>query len=328
LQAGLLGEYFDTSDQAPGYLEFSAIRFAGPLLKVALDVTQPTEARLEAVAAAARQVTEIEPELFEFLLGCIAPEQGPLIKMTATICLSQIPLNDSQLLALSKLVPSAGPLKLTRLLMAYGHSHSMEVGHGLVSALAQSSALQSLRADSLKEALRNYPAEILESAEPIMKKLSVNLEKQRAHLAELQPLLIGGSVPRGRELFFNKGTCFACHTVNGLGGHIGPDLSKVGSIRADNDLLEAIVYPSASFARGFEPILITTKDEEVHSGMISRETADAIYFYDSARVEMRLLRSAVKEIRPGNVSIMPEGLETLLGPEGIRDVVAFLGSLR
>ena len=176
--------------------------------------------------------------------------------------------------------------------------------------------------------MSNFPAEIMESGEPLVRKLSVNAEKQRAHLAELQPLLKGGSAPRGRELFFNKGTCFACHTVNGAGGHIGPDLSKVGAIRAGNDLLEAIIFPSASFARGFEPFLIITQDDEVHSGIISRETADAFCFYDAARVETRLLRLAIKEIRPGTVSIMPEGLEALLGPEEIRDVIAFLVSLR
>ncbi len=134
---------------------------------------------------------------------------------------------------------------------------------------------------------------------------------------------------RGRDLFFgNKAACFMCHAARGNGGHVGPDLSKMGAIRAGPDLLEAIVFPSANFARGFEPYLITTHDGEIYSGIIGRETAEAIYLYNGARVETRIARSTITELRQGTVSIMPEGLDALWSRQELGDLIAFLLSLR
>jgi hypothetical protein len=39
-----------------------------------------------------------------------------------------------------------------------------------------------------------------------------------------------------------------------LGGKVGPDLTSVGQIRTERDLLEAVVYPSASFVRSYEQL--------------------------------------------------------------------------
>ncbi|MEP6994984.1 MAG: protein kinase, partial [Acidobacteriota bacterium] len=68
-----------------------------------------------------------------------------------------------------------------------------------------------------------------------------------ARLLAAEARLSQGEPARGRELFFGaKAACSACHSIAGNGGHIGPDLSKIGSIRAGRDLLEAIAFPSAS----------------------------------------------------------------------------------
>ncbi|MEP6662591.1 MAG: PVC-type heme-binding CxxCH protein [Verrucomicrobiota bacterium] len=326
-EPGLVGEYFDTGGQAPGFLELNAVKFDAPLLQIAADVSQSADLRVEALAAAAPQLIELNEPLFEFLLASLEKEKSPLVRMTASSALGLIPLDDSQLVALSRVLPSVGSLEISRLLTAFARNSETNVGENLLSALEKSPALESIRADSLSEVLKNYPLEIQQNAAPLLQKLSVNLEKQKARLAELRPVLQGGNALRGRELFFNKATCFACHTVQGVGGHVGPDLSKIGAIRAAPDLLEAILFPSASFARGFEPFSIITQDDEVHSGIISRETADAIYFYDGTRIETRFPRPAIKAIRPGTVSIMPEGLDAQLSRQELSDLIAFLLSL-
>src|SRR4051812_29175127 len=43
------------------------------------------------------------------------------------------------------------------------------------------------------------------------------------------PAVPGPLVEKGALVFKEK--CAACHMVNGVGGHVGPDLSKVGSKR-------------------------------------------------------------------------------------------------
>ncbi len=48
-------------------------------------------------------------------------------------------------------------------------------------------------------------------------------------------------------------TCDACHMVNGEGGEVGPDLSKIGASRDRAYLRRAILEPNADIAEGFEP---------------------------------------------------------------------------
>ena len=89
-----------------------------------------------------------------------------------------------------------------------------------------------------------------------------------------------------------------------------------------------LVRAGASFARGFEPFLIKTRDGEVHSGVIARETGDAVYLHTNTGVESPIPRSAIQEIQQNTVSIMPEGLDVQLSREELSDLVAFLQSLR
>jgi mono/diheme cytochrome c family protein len=48
-------------------------------------------------------------------------------------------------------------------------------------------------------------------------------------------------------------TCDACHMINGEGGEVGPDLSKVGASRDRAYLRRALLDPNADLAQGFEP---------------------------------------------------------------------------
>jgi putative heme-binding domain-containing protein len=94
------------------------------------------------------------------------------------------------------------------------------------------------------------------------------------------------------------------------------------------DFLEAVVFPSASFARGYEPFTVLTRDGQVFPGIITRETAEAIYVTANATTTARILRSDLKAIEQGTVSIMPEGLDQQLTRGELGDLMAFLVSLR
>src|SRR5262249_23751078 len=154
--------------------------------------------------------------------------------------------------------------------------------------------------------------------------LEVDTEKMRARLLELAPALLGGDPKRGRDVFFgNKVACGACHTVKAEGGQIGPDLSTIGAIRTGRDLLESIVFPSASFVRGYEPYVVATKDGRIHTGILKRESTEAIYLVTAERTEVRVPRTAIESIDPGKVSIMPQGLDMQMSRQELGDVIAF-----
>jgi putative heme-binding domain-containing protein len=97
-------------------------------------------------------------------------------------------------------------------------------------------------------------------------------------------------------------------------------------MRSGRDLLESIVFPSTSFARGYEPLVVQTKSSEIYAGILVAETSDALVLRTPA--EIRIARASVQSIRPDRVSVMPSGLDTQLSAEEFRDLLAFLRSLR
>jgi putative heme-binding domain-containing protein len=134
-----------------------------------------------------------------------------------------------------------------------------------------------------------------------------------------------GDVRRG-QLVFNsqKGACASCHAIGYLGGKIGPDLTHVGKIRDERDLLESILFPSASFVRSYEPVEVTTNRGRVFNGLVKLDTPDQLILTVSATEEVRIPRADVDVVKPGKVSIMPAGLEKVLSPQEMADLVAFL----
>ncbi len=91
------------------------------------------------------------------------------------------------------------------------------------------------------------------------------------------PTLAAGDVRRGQLVFHSeKAACYSCHAIGYRGGNVGPDLTRIGSVRSDRDLLEAILFPSASLVRSFEPVAIATRDGKVYNGLIRGEDADEL----------------------------------------------------
>jgi putative heme-binding domain-containing protein len=159
--------------------------------------------------------------------------------------------------------------------------------------------------------------------------MGVDPAKQRAHLDELALALKDGDIRRGQALFNSaKAACSTCHMMGYVGGNLGPDLTRVGQIRTERDLLEAVVYPSASFVRNYEPILVTTKSGEIYQGNLREEGNDSLVLAIAPGSEVRLSRTDVAEIQPGSMSLMPQGLDQVLSKQELADLIAFLKGTR
>ncbi len=329
LEHGLTAEFYEIGGIRETFPDLAASEFDGALLDIALDTKWPVDLRVQAAATAAPHLAAIEPPLFAFLLTSLDSQNAPLVRLDAAEALGRAHLDGAQLKHLCAAV-AGGQCSRVPLLRAFEQSHDTEVGDELVAALGRSAGLKSLQAESLAMLLQGFAEPVRKKAAPLFEQLNVNREKQMARLAELQDVLAGGDIQRGRELFFGnkKAICATCHAVQQEGGKIGPDLSKIGAIRAPRDLLEAIVFPSASFARGYEPFTVATDDGQVLSGIIGRETADAIYVFNSSRVEVRVPRSTIESLQQSNVSIMPEGMDAQLTRQELADLITFLQSLR
>ena len=112
------------------------------------------------------------------------------------------------------------------------------------------------------------------------------------------------------------------------GGDIGPALTHIGQTRNERDLLESIVVPSATIVQRYEPWTVVTTAGRTFSGVIQRQTPDAIVLTAAADKSFRIDRSDIEEMVPSQVSIMPQGLDRQLTPQQLADLVAFLKSCR
>jgi len=150
------------------------------------------------------------------------------------------------------------------------------------------------------------------------------LARQRARLEELASQLNSADAQRGAEVYRSaKAICTTCHAMSNVGGTLGPDLTKIGAIRVERDLLEAIVFPSASFVRSYEPTLVKTKKGD-QLGILKKEAADEIVLANGPASEVHIPRTEIIGVQPGTVSLMPQGFDGILTPQELADLVAFL----
>jgi putative heme-binding domain-containing protein len=179
----------------------------------------------------------------------------------------------------------------------------------------------------LKPRLDRYGDGVRSQAEAFYATLNADAESQRAKLEGLLPSLASGDVRRGQEVFNgSKAACLTCHAVGYVGGKLGPDLTKIGSVRTERDLLESVVFPSLSFVRSYEPVTVATSDGKVVSGVLKKDAPDEVVLALNATEEAHVPRSEIEEVRPGTVSVMPSGLDQVLSQQELADLIAFLKS--
>jgi putative heme-binding domain-containing protein len=308
--------------------------FDSPLLRLARDKAKADEVRLSAFAAAAPRAKELSPDIFVFLTAQLDKEKPALTRLAAANSLSHSRLSLSQLEALVPLTAAAGALELAPLLATFEKGSELtraqpKIGADLATALQAAPGLASLTPGSVERLFSTFPDTVRQQASKLVERLQADAGKQKERLAELESHLKGGDGDRGRLVFFGtKASCSACHAIKGAGGQIGPDLTTIAAIRSGRDLLEAVIFPSSSFARGYEPYVVETRDGRTHTGVLGRETTDAIYLVTTERAEILIPRGTIETLVPSRVSIMPQGLDVQLSRQELADLMAFIQSLR
>lgn len=283
------------------------------------------ELRVAALAVESGSLPGLNGPQFELLLAALASETPVALRSAAADGISRARLSTEQLEALRKAVEHVGPLELARLLAPYKHATDELLGLRLLDALRNSPALRSVRLDLLREALAGYGPNVARQIDDLELLVNSSAADQRKKIEELLPLMSQGDVRRGHAVYYSpKATCSACHRLGHAGGTIGPELTKIGESRTERDLLESILFPSLSFVRSFEPVLIVTVDGKTFNGTIRSENVEEYILTTGADQEVRVRRDDIEEMQPSTVSIMPAGLDGQLSSQELADLVAFL----
>lgn len=141
--------------------------------------------------------------------------------------------------------------------------------------------------------------------------------------------LEGGDPAAGEVVFRNRSdlSCMRCHQPADSGQRVGPTLDYAGSRLTPSQILRSIVKPNDELAKGFETVTLALNDGTVISGLVQEEFPGRIVL-KSAEGRATTIDKASVEERTRGVSLMPEGLADRMSLRELRDLVAYLASLR
>jgi putative heme-binding domain-containing protein len=150
------------------------------------------------------------------------------------------------------------------------------------------------------------------------------LRSGKSVLEEYAGALTGGDKNNGAGLFFWNSTaqCVRCHAIGDNGGKVGPQLKNIGNILTREQILQAIVDPSARLSPGYGTVKVTLTDGAQVTGTLMSEDKKELIIKtsDAEPMEIPLSRISKRENYPSGMP--PMGLA--LSKKEVRDLVEFL----
>ena len=128
------------------------------------------------------------------------------------------------------------------------------------------------------------------------------------------------NISRGHEIA--KKTCFVCHKLHGEGAEVGPDLTGVGRSTLDA-LLANVIDPNQIIGKGYENVVIETKDERSVNGRMVENTDTHVKLLAAGPTENVVAKSDIASMKISELSVMPEGLEQMPDAD-FRDLIWYI----
>ena len=148
-----------------------------------------------------------------------------------------------------------------------------------------------------------------------------------------------GDARAGKAIFFGNGTCANCHMVLGKGGRVGPDLSRVSIARSPEFIAEKFRNPNKTLAASladtyrefpleYEAVSVVTKRNETITGVLRNEDSFSIQLMDLSENLYSYWKKDLVKVTHEHRSVMPTFGDDILNAQEVRDLIAYLDSLR
>ena len=174
-----------------------------------------------------------------------------------------------------------------------------------------------------------YQQKLLTHGEPAVRErakrifVAVTSDRQAVVDGYQSVATLRGDADRGAELF--RQNCAVCHRLQGQGNAVGPDLAALTD-KSPAAMLVAILDPNRVVEDRYISYTAVTRSDREFSGIITSETPGSITMRLAGGAEETLLRSDLTELSSSRLSLMPEGFENSLNPQGVADVVAYINA--
>jgi quinoprotein glucose dehydrogenase len=186
-----------------------------------------------------------------------------------------------------------------------------------------------------------YPAVRLDIVEAARKREAANLlikELSDEYVASWDPsdllapyrdALVGGDASRGEMLYQQRVSlqCVRCHVINGEGGQVGPDISKIAATKTREELMESIVVPNRTIAKGYETMVLELDSGKTVTGIVQKKSEETLVLRTSDGELVTVELDSIEESRQGNSS-MPDNLIDQLSSFDLRDLIEYLSQLK
>jgi putative heme-binding domain-containing protein len=289
------------------------------LAQVAESDDEPAELRSEALGAVISRRSKLASGVFEVLLEQLT-SGDPLARLQAAELAGRALLTAEQLkrlLAVAREDPLISPSVLLPAVLKADHRDATDVSFQyIMHSLQQGWRPPTGQLRAILESLSAGQC----SALHLLAQLERSEQELHGELEKYEPLLAGGDPDRGRAVFFgSKVACGSCHRIGSEGGSVGPDLTRIGTVRSGRDLVESIVFPSSTFAQGYESFLVTTSSGRTTTGTIAQQDGEVLVLRDSSGAMHRIVKGDVE---------VPNGLARAMSREEFQDLLAFLQTLK
>ena len=302
-----------------GLDEYSA-QLARDFFAAASDEKKPEAARIDA----ARQLIDLrksDPKAARDLIALVAPKTSPEL---ASGLISAVARSDSPEVG-SAIVDAMGPMtpsasKASALVLLGKADWTI----ALLGGIEAGKVPMSLLSLSQAQALATHPdTTIAGRARALLARGGGLPDPDREKVIQaLAPIVLkGGDASRGKDIY--KRECAKCHMYSGEGGKVGPDLTGMAA-HPRSELLVHILDPSRSVEGNFLQYTVATRDGRVLNGLLAGETKTSVELLDAEGKKQTVLREEIEDLASSKKSLMPEGFEKSVPPEGLADLLQFL----
>ncbi|TWU01249.1 PVC-type heme-binding CxxCH protein [Stieleria varia] len=299
--------------------------FAEELQQIATNEKFALPIRVEAMSAIATDGSRLDDVILNRLIEIIELNVSPRATQLAAQAIADARLSSGQMQQVTPLLTSVSPAELRVLLRVYARGVDEPTAVGFIDAIDGAQAKWSLAESELSDVVKKFPPATLQRANALLDQLKSHRQQRLARLEALRGRLELGDPLRGASVFVGeKAKCSSCHRIAEIGKAVGPDLTTIGANRSADDLLESIVFPSASIVRDYGTYQVLTHSGRVLTGLLVGETASSIQVQIASGETVTLMLTEIEQITPSSVSTMPAGLDESLSEQELLDVVSYL----
>ena len=136
-----------------------------------------------------------------------------------------------------------------------------------------------------------------------------------------------GHPGRGEAVYMRQELgCVLCHSIGGVGGKVGPDMTSIGASAPLDYIVESLYKPNAKIKEGYHSVVVETTSEFEYSGIQVSDSDGVLVLRNAANQLVNIPKNTISKKRNG-LSIMPAGLMEALTEQDTLDLIRFLSAL-